>query len=221
MSLNGKRAVLVAAAIWLIASAPATAATILNTYSGASYNNILQFNPALGTLDAVTVDVFNGDARYRLTLDGFFEGPVAYSGKAYAGVYLGPLYADGSLSGSGVANFENGVADVVLPLTPYKVNIPVPTDPTSSEYLTLIGTGTFSGSLTVDPPSDLMLSDLSGRSVSVSIVDRYAAFDLIYSYTPFGPSVPEPSTWVMMIVGFALVGGAARYQRNSMRVSYR
>lgn len=32
-------------------------------------------------------------------------------------------------------------------------------------------------------------------------------------------SVPEPSTWGMMILGFGVVGGAARYRRRSVRVA--
>lgn len=37
----------------------------------------------------------------------------------------------------------------------------------------------------------------------------------------FIPSVvPEPSTWALMFVGFALVGGAARFRRRSTKVVY-
>ena len=37
----------------------------------------------------------------------------------------------------------------------------------------------------------------------------------------FIPSaVPEPSTWALMFVGFALVGGAARFRRRSTNVVY-
>jgi hypothetical protein len=217
----GKKAAIAAALFWSCASVPASAATISNTYSGASYSNIAQFDPSLGTLNAITVDVFNGDARYHIKLDNFFEGPVSYSATAYFGVYLGPLYADGSLSGSGTANFEDAEADIVLSITPYSVNIPVPTDPSSFEYLTLIGTGTFAGSLTVDLPTDLVLGDHAGTNITeVSIVDRYAAFDLIYSYTPFGSSVPEPSSWVMMLAGLALTAGALRNRPRFAPAAY-
>nr|WP_235535155.1 PEPxxWA-CTERM sorting domain-containing protein [Sphingomonas sp. Leaf339] len=33
-------------------------------------------------------------------------------------------------------------------------------------------------------------------------------------------AVPEPATWAMMLVGFAMVGGAARYRRRSFKVTY-
>lgn len=33
-------------------------------------------------------------------------------------------------------------------------------------------------------------------------------------------AVPEPGTWAMMLVGFGLVGGAARYRRRSTTLAY-
>lgn len=33
-------------------------------------------------------------------------------------------------------------------------------------------------------------------------------------------AVPEPTTWVMMLVGFGIVSGAARYRRRSSKVSF-
>lgn len=33
-------------------------------------------------------------------------------------------------------------------------------------------------------------------------------------------AVPEPATWAMMLVGFGLVGGAARYRRRRMATSF-
>jgi len=34
------------------------------------------------------------------------------------------------------------------------------------------------------------------------------------------PSVPEPSTWAMMLVGFGLIGATARYRRRATKVAY-
>ena len=34
------------------------------------------------------------------------------------------------------------------------------------------------------------------------------------------PGVPEPTTWAMMIVGFGMIGGAARHRRRETRVTY-
>jgi hypothetical protein len=33
-------------------------------------------------------------------------------------------------------------------------------------------------------------------------------------------AVPEPATWAMMFLGFAMVGGAARYRRRETKVAY-
>ena len=33
-------------------------------------------------------------------------------------------------------------------------------------------------------------------------------------------AVPEPATWAMMIVGFGMVGGAARYRRHKTTTTY-
>ncbi|MBJ6121825.1 PEPxxWA-CTERM sorting domain-containing protein [Sphingomonas sp. BT553] len=34
-------------------------------------------------------------------------------------------------------------------------------------------------------------------------------------------AVPEPATWAMMLVGFAMVGGTVRYRRRGVRLAYR
>lgn len=33
-------------------------------------------------------------------------------------------------------------------------------------------------------------------------------------------AVPEPATWALMLVGFGMVGGAARYRRRSAKITY-
>jgi len=33
-------------------------------------------------------------------------------------------------------------------------------------------------------------------------------------------AIPEPATWAMMMVGFAMVGGAARYRRRATKIAY-
>lgn len=37
---------------------------------------------------------------------------------------------------------------------------------------------------------------------------------------PGTPAVPEPATWAMMLLGFGMVAGAARYRRRSATVSF-
>ncbi|OAN61580.1 PEPxxWA-CTERM sorting domain-containing protein [Sphingomonas sp. TDK1] len=41
-----------------------------------------------------------------------------------------------------------------------------------------------------------------------------------FSATVFDSAVPEPASWAMMIAGFAMLGGALRYSRKSVRVGY-
>jgi len=36
----------------------------------------------------------------------------------------------------------------------------------------------------------------------------------------FVPTIPEPATWAMMMVGFVMVGAAARYRKRSTNVRY-
>lgn len=41
-----------------------------------------------------------------------------------------------------------------------------------------------------------------------------------YAFRVISSAVPEPGAWLMMIVGFGLVGGAMRKQRMKVRVAY-
>jgi len=40
------------------------------------------------------------------------------------------------------------------------------------------------------------------------------------SFAEISTAVPEPETWAMMLVGFGMVAGAARYRRRSMAATY-
>lgn len=43
---------------------------------------------------------------------------------------------------------------------------------------------------------------------------------LLTPQTSITPGVPEPATWAMMLLGFAVVGAAMRKRRSTLRVSY-
>jgi hypothetical protein len=194
---------------------PAGAATVVQNFGGIAPYDVDAFDPSLGTLNAIQAKVTGGSATYQVVLDGYLAASTTYSASAYFGIYLGPLTIDGSTKGMGTVDFVDGAAEIVMPVVPYTVNIPVPTDPLSASYMVLIGLGTTSATLTVDPPFNLTFGDLSGRNISdVKITGRNATWSLVYDYTPFGSIVPEPSTWGMMVVGFALVGAAARSRRR-------
>lgn len=41
-----------------------------------------------------------------------------------------------------------------------------------------------------------------------------------FNYTLATAAVPEPATWAMMLLGFAMIGAAARYRRRGVAVTY-
>ena len=55
---------------------------------------------------------------------------------------------------------------------------------------------------------------------SVSPDAQWIGGTLTFTYDEVTAAVPEPATWMMMFAGFAMVGGAARYRRRTMRVRY-
>lgn len=50
---------------------------------------------------------------------------------------------------------------------------------------------------------------------SVRFISTQAAFE----FDDFAGSVPEPANWAMLIIGFAMIGGAARLRRNGVGVA--
>ena len=47
---------------------------------------------------------------------------------------------------------------------------------------------------------------------------RQGPVDYVGTYTPL--AVPEPATWAMMLIGFGMIGGAARYRRRDTRIAF-
>ena len=211
------RTLFLASAVLASVAAPASAATIVQNFSGSGSYSVNKFDPTLGTLNAITAEVTGGSVTYEIALNGPLDASVPYTGTAYFGIYLGPLTIDGNVQGSGSANFASGVATIILPVVPYVRNIPVPTDPSSIPYNVLIGAGSTFASVTVDPPYSLSMPSLAsyGRGInSVTVSTRSALWQVTYDYTPFGASVPEPSTWMLMIGGLGLVGASMRRRKS-------
>ncbi|GGB40572.1 hypothetical protein GCM10011380_32550 [Sphingomonas metalli] len=76
-------------------------------------------------------------------------------------------------------------------------------------------TGTFS--LTLKSGANvLILGDFVGRWQSTGASGNGSASGRGTVVT----AVPEPASWAMMLIGFGLVGGAARYRRRSHRVAF-
>lgn len=204
------------AAILLASTAvPATASTITQNFSGPGSYSVDRFDPSLGTLNAITANVTGGSATYKIKVNGPLSTSTSYNAKAYFGIYLGPLTIDGNVQGSGTATFNLGETDISLPVVPYSLDIPVPTDLSTSSYNALIGAGTTSSSLTVDPPFTLTFGDLSGFYVNdVSLTSKSATWSLVYDYTPLRSGVPEPASWSLMLVGFSATGMLLRMRRK-------
>lgn len=64
-------------------------------------------------------------------------------------------------------------------------------------------------------------SGYSGLVDSVVVVGHqgfYALDDFTYRNDAVVPGVPEPATWAMMLVGFGMVGAAARYRHRNAQI---
>ena len=162
-----------------------------------------QFDPALGTLNAVT---------FKLRSDGGVA--------SFIGISFGSQYGDGFLQhqlgnpdGSEMLLFKTfqgaGGAGLFSPLL-------ATSDPAISQY---VGSGELSLSMIYihNHPLNMSIS-LSGFDISSQgrpLPEHSPELIISYDYTPAAVSaVPEPSTWAMMILGFAGVGYMAYRRRN-------
>jgi hypothetical protein len=59
----------------------------------------------------------------------------------------------------------------------------------------------------------LSLSDTFGGSLSRGSLEGL----ITYTFTPAGPPAPEPSTWAMLLMGFAGLSYAAVVRRRALR----
>lgn len=190
------------------AAMPANAATIIQTYSVGTTPPSLatvtfnQFDPALGRLSSITLDIIS-----RYTASGSVRNTgTARSFTATAGantttvaprfgvkfIDLGTSSANlGRIARNGTANFGPLTGQASL------------TDTITSGFAPYLGTGTVTFGYTA--LGGVVVTPLLGRAVS-SNTEIGSDFTLTYNFT----AVPEPATWAMLILGFALVGGAVR-----------
>ncbi|MEO9468362.1 PEPxxWA-CTERM sorting domain-containing protein [Parasphingorhabdus sp.] len=72
--------------------------------------------------------------------------------------------------------------------------------------------------------TDLLLNNLFAPFVQTDggqlMFDAGPPTAAIFSASILAPSVPEPSTWAMMIIGFGLVGAGLRRRKPKVTVSY-
>jgi hypothetical protein len=64
---------------------------------------------------------------------------------------------------------------------------------------------------------DLAAYDAMGWNLSKDAL-AYGSVSTAAIYSQFAPSVPEPSTWSMMIFGFGFAGGAMRRRARKIAV---
>ncbi|MDQ2765302.1 MAG: NF038122 family metalloprotease [Pseudomonadota bacterium] len=67
---------------------------------------------------------------------------------------------------------------------------------------------------------DLAAFDAIGYNLAVSARGANYLVNTAQIYNQFAVAVPEPATWAMMVMGFALVGGAMRRRKVSTTVSF-
>jgi len=69
--------------------------------------------------------------------------------------------------------------------------------------------------------SDLAAFDAMGWNIGIdALQNRNYLVTTADIYRRFATAVPEPTTWAMMLIGFAMVGGAARYRRRGTNVAF-
>ncbi len=216
---------------------PVSATTIVQTDNEAIARGFAGFDPALGTLNSVTLDI----NLFRLrawqvsvqsavptsislgwTINGAWQLP-ASTGMGGAGAFV-PLTGSGNLTVA-LNNVQDGRAFGVFGVDARG------TGSLSLDPATFIGIGRilYNG---FDPgffaPGDTSFTGAgsaslihlasgcpSGGSALPQAEDLCgsARYTLTYNYTP---AVPEPGTWGMMLVGFAAVGRALRHQRRKL-----
>jgi len=169
-----------------------------------------QFNPALGTLNSVSIlvesylkyrySVNNNEANPATSNFGFvFLPTVSVNGQNVAYVNTGslfPIYPPGASSGP-LGAFGNFTSVIYYDNTS-DLN-------TAGTLAAFTGVGSLNYSTT---PSAIFVNDCSG-DCDVEHISRYGArVTVTYDYTPNDPGVPEPATLALIgggLIGFALL----------------
>lgn len=146
------------------------------------------FNPSLGTLDSVSV-MLSGDISWvsfaQNPIVGFF---VDYEGNSVAGQDF---------------HLSTGTPTILINLSG--------STSFSNDLNGFLGTGTGRFDFVA------FTTDLPDNTVTIESVGPLTG-SITYDYTPNGlalaPSVPETSTWAMMLIGFAGLGFAGRSARR-------
>jgi hypothetical protein len=206
-----------------VAASAASAATISYSYDDAAgYFDINRFDPSLGTLTGVKIDlqsVYDADIQVNSYDEEGFWVPARfdYSASIARTLKFGTLSMLVSYVGSGSVN---------LPRETFWSGFTV----AGSTHQSYSGAAIdyFIGDEPFNP-GDRSIYNISGNLVLLA--DGYGdwewddsgfydKFRITYTYTPAGAgAVPEPMTWAMMLVGFGAIGHAVR-RRRKIAVSF-
>lgn len=196
-------------------SAPANAATITFADEGQTNLPVTAFDTALGTLTGVTIttgysvyiDIVNGippDVEgYQQSYDvtgyfGYQPLGIARVDGTYAGFRLNPMYESILVSGSVTQTLSSATSDLSLF-----------TQPNGLPIIAALNEGRVTNS--------------NGAVVGIGDGGRPGAFNSAVSFSvtyEYIDAVPEPATWAMMLVGFAMVGATARYRRRKVAATF-
>lgn len=162
--------------------------------------SVPQFNPALGTLDSVVVDITEVSYQSTVTVSGPDDasGQVNASGSIIVQDPGNNIYLFGNLYGAWEGNFflpsyaSCGGEDVG-----YTIGPPYPSYDSPAVLSEFTGDGDFSFQVT---GSQSVFASYPGVNVDINSATILANADVIYTYT-----VPEPRTFSLLVVGFGMM----------------
>ena len=148
------------------------------------------------------------------------EAFTAHSGsKVYVGTSISTRQTSGDFNFSGV-DYWPGLGAYVSPGAATVFVTFYGFDP-DDHMLHIVGSGQTIGT---DANQFFSFQDLDGAapdllSMSFTSDSEFAVDDLLFGLPDVGPGIPEPSTWAMMLLGFAGLGSALRRQASRVRAS--
>jgi hypothetical protein len=168
---------------------------------------------------------------YSFTQSGYFAGNVVFSGGpgTLSGAFTGTLNALGQFQASDLSAFSmviffptdtgpvTGDFNALGDLSLFSFNTDHAGDLVIVAQNGVHQTTCVGAAATLFPacnPGGLnpagILGDLLVQGIEVTWTTQAPVITLVSSVSTPPPGVPEPSTWAMMLVGFALIGGALR-----------
>lgn len=208
--MKSVRAICFCATAMMLTSAPAHAASII-------VNHVL--NPAnIGTSisQEQLATPFTAGVGDTVTFNLSFTGGQSVTLNGDTSLWLLSLTnASSALEVTGTYKFLGASGDLATGLVPFNqgnAQIHIGGYLFPSDYRTGPGAITFSGIQEV-----ITINSSTGADPrTYNTISLYTDGRV----TATGGAVPEPATWAMMILGFGMVGGAARYRRRWARVAF-